>query len=353
MLKTRYLALIALPAALFLAPTAYYESGGGKGCTSCHEIQPSYDKWHASTHRNVSCAACHGDALTLNPRFHLNNLHRLVTHTRERYSEPIHLSQIDLPAMLERCRNCHRQEFADWQAGPHGATYSRFFIDATHNRKRLLEDDCLRCHGMHFQGGIRDLVGPIDTKGPWKLVNRELANLPAIPCFACHEMHTHGDPLVRPVQRTATPGPKQELNRPSLALYDRREQVYFSAGILPLPGMREGDRLVKMSTDRRQTVCYQCHAPLATAQVASGDDRTAIGVHEGLSCLACHLKHGQQTRASCGTCHPRLSNCGIDVEMMDTTFKDLKSPHNIHRVKCIDCHPKGVPQKPGVRRAAS
>jgi hypothetical protein len=80
-------------------------------------------------------------------------------------------------------------------------------------------------------------------------------------------------------------------------------------------------------------------------QAGSGDDRTAVGVHEGLSCLACHLKHGQQTRASCANCHPRLSNCGLDVEKMDTTFKDPKGGHNIHSVKCADCHPKGVPSK--------
>jgi hypothetical protein len=29
---------------------------------------------------------------------------------------------------------------------------------------------------------------------------------------------------------------------------------------------------------------------------------------------------------------------------MDTTFKDVKSGHNIHFVKCIDCHEKGVPR---------
>jgi hypothetical protein len=30
---------------------------------------------------------------------------------------------------------------------------------------------------------------------------------------------------------------------------------------------------------------------------------------------------------------------------MDTTFKNPKSLHNIHTVKCIDCHTKGVPRK--------
>ena len=80
-------------------------------------------------------------------------------------------------------------------------------------------------------------------------------------------------------------------------------------------------------------------------KVASGDDRTPVGVHEGLSCFACHQGHGQTTRVSCATCHPKLSNCGLNVETMDTTFKSAKSPHNIHFVKCIDCHGKGIPKK--------
>ena len=62
-------------------------------------------------------------------------------------------------------------------------------------------------------------------------------------------------------------------------------------------------------------------------------------------CLARQHKHIQQTRATCANCHPRLSNCGLDVEKMDTTFLSPKSKHNIHFVKCADCHPKGVPPK--------
>jgi hypothetical protein len=112
-----------------------------------------------------------------------------------------------------------------------------------------------------------------------------------------------------------------------------------------MPAMLEGTRAVKTSPDRRQALCYQCHAPLATMQVGSGDDRTGLGVHEGISCLACHAQHGEQTRASCANCHPKMSNCGLDVEMMDTTFASTRSKHNVHWVKCQDCHRAGVPKK--------
>jgi hypothetical protein len=347
MFRKKYiLPIVAAVAVLgLLSGSAYYEYGGGRACIRCHEIQTAYDHWQSSAHRNIPCTSCHGSALSFDIQFHLANLRRVIAHFRGKKAERIHLTHANLTPVVERCQKCHQQEFSDWQAGPHGASYSKIFLSTKDNRQRKLMDECLRCHGMHFEGPIRDLVTPVDTAGPWTLKVPELANRPAIPCLACHQMHRQGKPLVRGVPRVATPGPSQEIFRPSLALYDRREQMHISTGILPLPQILDGDRAVRMSPDRRQALCYQCHAAAASMQAGSGDDRTAVGVHEGLSCVACHEKHGQQTRASCTTCHPRLSNCGLDIERMDTTFKDVKSGHNIHFVKCADCHPKGIPAK--------
>jgi hypothetical protein len=270
---------------------------------------------------------------------------RLYAHARGDVPEQVHLRSGDVPAMMEKCRSCHRQEFANWQSGPHSATYARIFLDKRHNSKTPLMDDCLRCHGMHFEGGIRNVVSPQNTAGPWRLERAELQSRPTIPCLTCHQMHRRGGQLRKPNEDGKVAGQQQEINRPSLAFYDRRSQEHVAVSNLALPAMFEGVRRVKMSPDQRQALCYQCHAPRAEAQVASGDDRTATGVHEGISCLACHQKHGQQTRASCATCHPRLSNCGLDVEKMDTTFSRQDSRHNIHWVKCQDCHPKGVPKR--------
>ena len=354
----RILLAVAVAGIVVVAGGAgYYEYAGGAACARCHEIQAQYNNWRSSTHRNMACSSCHGSALTFDVKFHLTNFRRVVEHLRGKETEQIHIKHTDLYPIVERCEKCHRQEFAQWRSGPHGsATYERIFLDKKHNTKRLLMDDCLRCHGMHFEGGIKDLVSPVNTKGPWTLKSPDLARRAAIPCMACHEMHRAGNPLGRPPVWSSVPGPVQEVSRPSLGLYDRREQTNIATKLLPLPVMLDGGRPVKMSPDQRQALCYQCHAPLANMEVGSGDDRTGVGVHEGISCLACHEKHGQQTRASCANCHPRLSNCGIDVEKMDTTFKDLKSKHNIHWVKCADCHEKGIPKRktpPGRALAAA
>jgi Cytochrome c554 and c-prime len=338
------LSVVAL-AAMVLVPSLYFESGNGKRCISCHEMRSLYDQWSASSHRRIGCEKCHGDALTFDVSFHANNAARAYSHLRGDLPEQIGFGHKYVQAILEPCQSCHRQEYASWQSGPHSATYSRIFLDKKHNAENMLMDDCRRCHGMYFERGIDELVMPVNRVGPWKLVPAELADMPSMPCLACHEMHRQGEPMKKVDVEGRIPGPSQEIARPSLAFFDLRTQKYIPLADLPLPIVTEGTRQIKVSKDQRQALCYQCHAPIASMQVGSGDDRTAIGVHEGISCLACHQQHGQKTKASCAVCHPKMSNCGLDVETMDTTFKSPTSKHNIHWVKCEDCHTKGVPKK--------
>lgn len=346
--KKRYLrlALIILGAAIVAVPgvSVYYEYSGGRACARCHEIWQPYSDWHTSTHRNIACGDCHGNVFTLDAGFHINNMRQVFKHLRGDVPEQVRLRTVDVFAVTERCKNCHQAEWAEWASGLHHAQYREVFLDSKHNHKRLLMNDCLRCHGAQYNGSIRDLVTPIDTVGPWKLRDPRMADQPVIVCLNCHTIHHHGSPLVRPAEKPAT-STTQELTRPSLALFDRREMQSVALADLPLPAMLEGQREVKASRDQRQALCYQCHAPDSTRQVRSGDDRTPLGVHEGLSCFACHENHSMRTRATCASCHPRLSNCGIDVETMDTTFKSTASTHNIHFVKCTDCHTKGIPKK--------
>jgi len=167
-------------------------------------------------------------------------------------------------------------------------------------------------------------------------------------------VHRQGPVDIKPQKRISVAG---DPVHDSLAFFDRREQIHFAAASLTIPVLHDGARLVTVSPDPRAGLCYQCHAPRLPEpgsaadrngwgpQFASGDDRTPVGVHEGLSCIACHTGHNQNARASCKTCHPQMSHCGLDVEKMDTTYASATSKHNIHWVKCADCHQHGIPAK--------
>ena len=223
-------------------------------------------------------------------------------------------------ALHEACRKCHPQSFADWQGSRHSATYARIFLDPKHNQTEQLAPDCLRCHGMFFEGNIEDLVTPVSNTGPWSLKDPTKAGQPAIPCLACHQIHS----------------PAAGFR--SAQLYVRREKTAFADDVLPITPLLRGDVAVRTTSDPRQRLCIQCHAPNAFRQLGSADDRTPSGVHEGLSCLDCHRSHSNSAKASCATCHPSDSHCRLNVETMDTTFRDSASKHNIHTVACGDCH---------------
>ena len=324
----------------------YYTSQYGQGCASCHEMANYVSAVHGSPHRTTGCMDCHNASLS-------TKLRHIRVHLFGTLPEAIRLRDVDVVEMVPNCEKCHRAEYASWHAGPHSATYQDIFANPTQNAKQHLMNDCFRCHGMHFNGAIGDIVQPINAHGPWHLVRPALANQPAIPCQACHQVHSHGTQSAKPTARISTAG---EPIHDSLAFFDRREGIHFTAASLTVPQLLDGARAVAMNQDPRQAICYECHAPRQPEagtpagvnrwgpQAGSGDDRTPIGVHEGLSCVSCHTGHNMNARASCKNCHPKMSNCAQDVEKMDTTYANAASRHNIHWVKCIDCHVNGIPK---------
>jgi hypothetical protein len=224
--------------------------------------------------------------------------------------------------------------------------YSEVFLNPVHNKAETIYDDCLRCHGMFFdKGTVIDIVEPLDSAGPWKLKNLSLTDRPAIPCFACHQVHQPGNPDVR--QNLGTPASLHySREKKTLAsYYYRRDKMYFPVLLISNQEMNYQSLPVKISNDPNQRLCIQCHSSNAFNMAGTGDDRTPRGVHEGISCLACHDSHSNSAIASCKTCHPAISNCKLDVEKMNTTYSDKSSKNNIHFVSCTDCHIKGRPAK--------
>ena len=165
-------------------------------------------------------------------------------------------------------------------------------------------NDCLRCHGMHFNGAIRDLVQPHEHQGPWHLIRAGLRrsaghSLPGLP---------PGSPRRRAgsqARMRASPW-RASRSHDSLAFFDRREACILPRLRCPFRSCTMAPALVKISQDPRQAICYQCHAPRQPEagtpaavngwgpQVGSGDDRTPMGVHEGLSCVSCHAGHNRK-----------------------------------------------------------
>jgi nitrate/TMAO reductase-like tetraheme cytochrome c subunit len=325
-------------------------SGGGyigwnvanpeKTCNSCHEISPSYNTWTASAHREVSCQECHGTALSNGWHGFKEKTNMVFSHySRDMQLEDIRLTEMQILETLDRCRNCHQTEYALWSSSGHSASYSDIFLHEEHNTTELLNFDCLRCHGMFYEGTIKELVEPISVQGPWSLIDDSKSDQATIPCMACHKIHSEGQPVTEPDY--STPDNifyNRLMENKTVGFYSRHEKIHFALEYLPTPVMLNEEDTVKTPEDPVYRLCVQCHAPSVWHQAGSHDDHTPIGVHEGISCATCHEKHSNFQRRSCDKCHPMISNCNLDVKTMNTTFSLPSSSNDIHSVSCTDCH---------------
>ena len=307
-------------------------------CAQCHEIASSHATWLTSAHADVRCFECHGTALS-NGFHSLKEKAGMITNhfSGAKDRDDIRLTEEQILGLADRCIRCHQSEHAGWLASGHAINYREIFMDITHNTLEKPYWDCLRCHGMFYEGTINDLMCLKGEPSAWAIKNKKQAFKPVIPCLACHQIHAENPVSVRYVSSTDTTA--KTPRHPCTALYKRADKLYLRSDRLTPVMMIDDGQPVNRAIDPNTLLCQQCHAPDYVHRAGSQDDRTPVGVHEGIGCTACHKVHSGDTRESCLLCHSEISkNCKLDVRKMNTTYLSKNSPHDVHRLTCINCH---------------
>lgn len=352
--------LLILVILAFGSYSAWTAANPENTCARCHEINPSHKTWQTSSHREITCSECHGTAFSNGIHSAVEKLSMIQGHLSGKMErQEIFLTEDQLIETMQRCQECHQEEYKSWMSGGHSVTYSHIFLDEKHNTMERLYWDCFRCHGMHYEGTIYDLVEPVSGSGPWKLLEPSKADQPVITCMACHKVHTENDIQTSPEDfsdpKAIFYNKKEGMQdrKPVAGLYIRADRNFLRADFLPEPDIFEGNRKIRLASNPLVRICIQCHAPGHMHLAGTEDDRTPTGVHEGLACMACHETHSNDAHNSCLQCHPVISNCKLDHMKMNTTYLDPESEHNIHDVKCVDCHDPVPGKDPGFGKRSS
>jgi len=146
--KLKFLAALLVGVALGLGVfTFHYAEGGSylstdpKACVNCHIMESQYDSWQkASHHAHAGCVDCHLPAAGLQKYLAkaLNGWNHSKAFTLQDFPEPIVI---------------------------------------TEENARILQDNCLRCHGDFLHGQVTGATSDVD----------------AIQCVHCHRSVGHGE----------------------------------------------------------------------------------------------------------------------------------------------------------------
>jgi len=318
------LVYIAASLAVFAAVAAFggYSVWSGldpeKSCASCHEIKPMHQSWKTSAHSKIACTQCHGTAFSDGIQGMCEKAGMVVSHLAGNVSN-VRLSESQRLAIMKRCASCHKNESAKWSQGAHSTTYANIFCDKTHNNAEKPYWDCFRCHGMFYEGNINTLMDLEGAPSSWRIKDEKQRARPAIPCMACHQIHTPAPqiPDFKNCRESAAP----KLSASKSALYSRADAAHIRSDLLIDVKRYLDGKSVKVSGEASAKLCANCHSPNWRREAGTSDDRTPVGAHEGFSCVVCHDPHSNSAAASCAKCH--------DCSAEKYKFKSGKCPQFI------------------------
>jgi nitrate/TMAO reductase-like tetraheme cytochrome c subunit len=309
-------------------------------CRSCHIMEPYYQAWHASSHKNVPCTDCHfepGLENTIKGKFQASSqAAKFITGT---YGSKPHAEVRDVSCMRSGCHEKRLLEGkVNWAATtPDGNTVTIKFDHKPHltEERRGMQLRCVSCHSQIVQG--QHLVVTLDTcflchmKGKEHGRNEQTVG----GCTACHE------------------APKAKVR---LATGWFNHQDYLSRGVTCNNCHSEA---IKGDGAVPRQVCWNCHnQPVQVAQFGETAKmhRAHVNQHK-VECSSCHIQieHGLNPQGSNivnGAAHPNLEAGGCASCHAQThggpaeLYKgiggrgvpDMPSPMSRAQVDCIACH---------------
>lgn len=356
----KLLTLTVLFLALFFSLGAFglEATSSSKFCSSCHEMQPEYFTWKASSHSEVDCVTCHiepGFKQTAKEKIGL--VTKAVNRSHDQNVAPIRMPDEIPDSTCESCHNVLQREF----------TVSGDII-IPHDKHKEEDVTCIQCHGGVVHGEIADREMTFKTdydKWDSDLGEAAMADIkwtrPTMDtCMECHESrqvttecsacHTTG---MLPTShekadfKTKTHG-KQAKNEltdcNSCHKYMSADQLEGYEGSSVLDKYIDTDSNKADKTERtyakENTYCQDCHKLRPESHTTSffGNHGTQASENEE-RCYTCHEPNRSNTAATntvnCASCH-QMKHLNKWRENHPVAVGNASKPQE----SCYTCHVK-------------
>lgn len=286
--------------------------GGGYGvlsftnsptfCSSCHEMQPEYTTYTASSHSDISCVQCHIKPGTINMLTHkMKSLKEVYYHVT---GVPKQIVQTTEEAVSnQNCLQCHSKNRLVTASG-----------DLKVNHKGHIKDGipCITCHSgvVHAKIAARDINTEVD-RSKWteqnaqKLIEEKYLRPNMGTCIDCHDKVNNGEKPWLDPSYSVPPNPEEtekkaeetkqtaeaktteatttetQSTEAAAAAHDEKTQGI----ILQAIGKQQKDVKVSMA-------CATCHKNIKTPKshrtVGWNSNHGATAIQKLDTCVNCH-----------------------------------------------------------------
>ncbi len=313
-------------------------------CRSCHLMEPYYQAWHESSHRDIPCGDCHfepGWEATFRGKFEASS--QAVKYITGTYGSKPHAEVRDSSCLRSGCHE-HRtlEGKVNWtvrSARGHDVTIRFDHTPHMTELRRGKELRCVSCHSQIVQG--QHIVVTLDT------------------CFLCHfKGLKHGrDDETLGGCNACHDAPKGEIRLANTGVFNHAE--FLDRGVRC--ENCHSDSVAGDGAVPRQ-MCWNCHNQpqhLARYSDSAFVHRQHVSEHK-VECSSCHVQiehhltaavpvsldpllgagHPLQNSGNCGQCHEQSHNGPLALYRGTggRGVPDMPSPMYRAQVDCIGCH---------------
>ena len=290
-----------------------------KFCTTCHYMQPFYDSWVNSSHKDVSCVKCHFEpglkSIIETKTVGLGHVVNYATKVYKKYKPTAEISDA----------SCLRSECHDTRLLAGKEKFKSVYFDHEPHLTKLRRGKTLRCTSCHSQ-----------------IVQGDHMKVTETTCFICHFKTGPGEKDISNCVLCHDP-PTRE-NSLDEVIYDHTAVVEKN-----IKCEKCHTEMVAGGGDVPKEYCYTCHIePERSDRIDEVDFLHQVHLKDHkIECQRCHtpIQHKLPEKESlelsdCSACHTNSHQAQIQLFTGSGGFNVGKSPNPMFNksITCKGCH---------------